>query len=134
MTYELPLLELQTAIYKLLKSSVLLTEKVSGVFDAVPENQPYPYVVIGSPFTNPFDTKVTNGEEINLTIHVWSDYNGKKECYELLNICQQLLNYRHDVTNFKILRIDRKGTQVFDDIDPRIRHGVLNLRYTIKNI
>lgn len=134
MYFDTALWPLQQSIYQRLSADKELIEKVTDVFDSVPENQPYPYVVIGEPSTLPFDTKNTFGEELSIVIHVWSDYEGKKEAYEILNACQKALAYKLELTDFKILKAARLGMQVFDDIDPRIKHGVLRMKYTVKNI
>ncbi|MFJ9462150.1 DUF3168 domain-containing protein [Viridibacillus arvi] len=134
MAYELPFLDLQIAIIKKLKSDTALMAKAKGVFDAVQKNQAFPYITVGEPFSMPFDTKTSNGEELNLTIHVWSQFNGKREAYELLGMCQrQLMQRGYEVSGFKIESIVRKGTQVFDDVDASTKHGVLNMKYTITN-
>ncbi|MED4461861.1 DUF3168 domain-containing protein [Metabacillus fastidiosus] len=134
MSYETALWELQKAIYQRLSSDPVISGMVTGVFDAVPENQAYPYVVIGEPSELPFDTKSTFGEEISIVIHVWSDYAGKKETYNILNACLKSLSYKLDIEGFKLLKVERRGMTVFDDIDPKIKHGVLRMRYTIQNI
>lgn len=134
MTYETALWPLQQAVFQRLSSDPVLSGMVTGVFDHVPENQPFPYVVIGEPSELPFDTKSTFGEEISLVLHVWSDYAGKKEAYNILAACQKALAYRLEVDGFKLLKVERAGKQVFDDIDPRIKHGVLRMRYTINNL
>ncbi len=134
MSYETALWPLQKAIFQRLSSDSTLSGMVTGVFDQVPENQPYPYVVIGEPNELPFDTKNTFGEEISLVIHVWSKYPGKKEAYNILGACQQALAKKLTVDGFRLLKVDRAGKQVFDDIDPVIKHGVLRMRYTISKL
>lgn len=134
MSYETALWPLQKAIFQRLSSDVTLSGVVTGVFDHVPENQPYPYVVIGEPNELPFDTKTSFGEEISLVIHVWSNYPGKKEAYNILGACQRALAYKLSLEGFRLLKVDRAGKQVFDDIDPAIKHGVLRMRYTISNL
>lgn len=134
MSYQTALWPLQVTIYERLSSDPTLSGMVTGIFDYIPENQLYPYVVIGQPTVAPHDTKNTFGEEISLVIHAWSVYDGKKEAYDILNACLSALSYRLDITGFKILKAERTGLQVFDDIDPDIKHGVLRLKYIINNI
>lgn len=116
---------------------------VNGVFDHVPEELPdgsgntvtvtYPYVVIGEPYSQPSDTKTTRGEEVNLTLHAWSEYEGKREIYQILNACTNALKYRLDIEGFSLEKVSWDNMRVFDDIDPRYKHGVLIMRYTLKN-
>ncbi|MBT2661946.1 DUF3168 domain-containing protein [Bacillus sp. ISL-45] len=133
MSYDTALWPLQEAIFQRLDSDVSLKEMITGVFDAVPKDQVYPYVVIGEPTLLPFDTKTVPGEEISLVIHAWSDYAGKKETYNILNSCQKALSYKLELPGFQVLKVERLGIQVFDDIDPRIRHGVLRIKYTLRS-
>lgn len=134
MSFETALWPLQQAIYeRLISFQDLSNTGLTGVFDHVPKDQPFPYVVIGEPTTLPFDTKNTFGEELSLVIHAWSDYPGKKEAYEMLNSCQKALATKLEILEFKILKVERLGMQVFDDIDPRIKHGVLRMKYTIRS-
>ncbi|MBT2680052.1 DUF3168 domain-containing protein [Bacillus sp. ISL-35] len=133
MPYDTALWPLQEAIYQKLEADVSLKNMITGVFDAVPKDQAYPYVVIGEPAMLPFDTKTVPGEEISLVIHAWSDYPGKKETFNILNACQKALSYKLDLPGFWILKVERLGIQVFDDIDPRIRHGVLRMKYTLRS-
>jgi len=133
MSYETALWPLQQAIFQRLSSDPTLSGMITGVFDAVKENQAYPYVMIGEPKALPFDTKNTFGEEISIVIHVWSDYTGKKEAYDILNACLKALSYKLDIQGFELLKAERREMTVFDDINPDIKHGVLRMRYTIKN-
>lgn len=133
MAYETALWPLQQAIYQRLSSSPAVSGLVKGVFDFVPKDQPYPYVVIGEPSTLPFDSKSTFGEEISLVIHVWSDYSGKKEAYSILNACQTALAQRLTIPDFTLEKAERVGMTVFDDNNPELRHGVLRMRYTLTN-
>lgn len=133
MAYETALWPLQQAIYQRFKADVTLSALVTGIFDAVPKDQPFPYVVIGEPNVNPFPTKNTFGEEINLVIHVYSDYSGKKETYNILEACQKALAKRLTIPEFEIEKVVPLGMTVFDDTNPELNHGVFRIRYTINN-
>ncbi|MFL0365379.1 DUF3168 domain-containing protein [Pseudobacillus sp. 179-B 2D1 NHS] len=133
MSYETALWPLQQAVFQRLSSDPVLSGMITGVFDSVEEDQAYPYVVIGEPNQVPFDTKNTFGEEISIVIHVWSNYAGKKEAYNILSACLKALSYKLDIQDFELLKVEKRGMTVFDDINPDIKHGVLRMRYTIKN-
>ena len=55
------------------------TSITSKVFDDVPEGTAYPYVVIGEETAIPMGAKDVDAHEHTLTIHVWSQYRGRKE-------------------------------------------------------
>lgn len=129
---ETALWPLQKSIYQRLSTNAELAAMVTGVFDYVPKDQPYPYITIGEPIADPFDTKTTLGEQIAIVIHTWSQYDGKKESYDLLNKSLQITSRKLQLDDgFKIDLQERTGMQVFDDIDGRTYHGVLRLRFTI---
>ena len=133
MTIQTAMWELQTAIYQRLSSYPALAGKVTGVFDAVDEDQAFPYVTISEPSMLPFTVKQRFGEELTVVLHVWSDYAGKKEAVDIINLCTAALAEKLTLDSFTIQKIDVDSIRVFDDADPRIRHGVLRLRYTIQN-
>lgn len=125
--------ELQAALFQRLSSDPTLSEKVTGVFDAVDENQAFPYITIGEPTMLPFTTKQKFGEELSVVIHVWSIYDGKKEAIDIMNLCLASLSTRLNLNGFTIRKIEVGNIRVFDDADPRIRHGIVPMKYTIQN-
>lgn len=125
--------ELQKGIFQNLTSNPSLTAKVTGVFDSVNEGQEFPYVTISEPIMLPFETKQKFGEELSIVIHAWSTYNGKKEAVDILNLCLSSLSTRMILDGFKVQKVKVDEIRVFDDADPRIRHGILRMKYTIQN-
>lgn len=133
MTIQTAMFELQKGIFNNLTSNPSLTAKVAGVFDSVEEDQAFPYVTIGEPSMLPFETKQKFGEELSIVIHAWSTYNGKKEAIDILNLCLASLSTRMTLEGFTINKVEVDSVRVFDDADPRIKHGVLRMKYTIQN-
>lgn len=127
------MIELQTAIFQRLSSDSDISEKVKGVFDAVEEDQTFPYITIGEPVTEPFLIKQKFVEELSIVIHAWSVYEGKKEAIDILNLVLMALSKRMDLNGFTIEKVDVNQIRVFDDTDPRIKHGIVRMKYTIKN-
>ncbi|MGN7409967.1 DUF3168 domain-containing protein [Sporosarcina sp. SAFN-010] len=125
--------ELQKGIFQNLTSNPSLTAKVTGVFDSVNEGQEFPYITISEPFMLPFETKQKFGEELSIVIHGWSTYNGKKEAIDILNLCLASLAMKMNLDGFAIQKVEVSSMRVFDDADPRIKHGVLTMKYTIQN-
>lgn len=143
--YALPFFELQRVIYQKLTACEALTsiirkdEAELGVYDAVDENTPYPYVTISEPYTSPFDTKTSNIETITFTIHTWwkdnDDYSGKRKTYEMLSACQQTLMARnYSIPGARVLSVARRDTRVIDDNRPSVKHGILTIQYKVQNI
>jgi Protein of unknown function (DUF3168) len=126
---------LQKALFQRLSTDPALTQKITGVFDEVGEDISFPYVTIGEPAMNPFETKSSFGENITVVLHCWSRYPGKKECYELLNLMLQAITKEPFVIEgFSLLRVKiEPNMQVLTDIDEITKHGILRLRFFINN-
>lgn len=122
------LLPLQIALFKRLK------ETGYKVFDYVEHSAEYPYIVVGTPETKEFVTKTNFGEEVIFTIHAWSNYKGKKECYEMLDSALKTISKKHLELNedFKVFKTEMLTLTVIDDIDGRTQHGILRLKFYIK--
>lgn len=122
------LLPLQIALFKRLK------ETGYKVFDYVEHSTEYPYLVVGTPETKEFITKTNFGEEVIFTIHAWSNYKGKKECYEMLDSVLKTISKKHLELNedFKVFKTEMLTLTVIDDIDGRTQHGILRLKFYIK--
>lgn len=122
------LLPLQIALFKRLK------ETGYKVFDYVEHSTEYPYLVVGTPETKEFITKTNFGEEVIFTIHAWSNYKGKKECYEMLDSALKTISKKHLELNekFKVFKTEMLTLTVIDDIDGRTQHGILRLKFYIK--
>jgi len=133
-------LALHTAVYQRLvndaavKALVYKDTKFKGVYDAVPNDVPFPYIVIGEPSETDFDVKLKETVETSLTIHTWSDKAGKTESYKLLQAVSDALAAFLIVTNYEVDYVKKVHTSVFDDIDGVLRHGVLTLEYTLTKI
>ena len=122
------LLPLQIALFKRLK------ETGYKVFDYVEHSTEYPYLVVGTPETKEFITKTNFGEEVIFTIHAWSNYKGKKECYEMLDSVLKTISKKYLELNeeFKVFKTEMLTLTVIDDIDGRTQHGILRLKFYIK--
>ncbi|PZX07900.1 uncharacterized protein DUF3168 [Psychrobacillus insolitus] len=128
------------AIYSRLLNDVPVTALVKktvegieykGVYDHLTEDTPYPYIVIGEPRTDPFEVKNTDVEDVFITLHIWSNYSGKKEAYDILSACHEAFKYKLAITGHTVIKTSWSGAQVFDDIDATLRHGVITLKFTL---
>lgn len=135
MTMRTSIWPLHKAIYARLQQDEAVLERVSGVYDFVDKNTAFPYIVVGDPTILPFETKTSYGEDITLVVHCFSQYNGKKEAYEILNLVLQSLSSKKLELGFGFRVIDFKldQIQVFEDIDNTTKHGVVTLHYWINN-
>lgn len=82
---------LQQAVLSRLKADAALMGRISGVFDAVKPDKPFPYVTIGEATAIPYRSMQQFGEECTITLHIWSQYNGFKEAAEILDRLNRIL-------------------------------------------
>lgn len=121
---------LQTAIYNRLANDVTVTARVTGIFDAVPQGQAYPYVTLGEDTSTDDGTKTFYQEEITKTLHVWSKHKGKKEAQEILSLVLESITSEPLVLTggFSVQFSQLEMLEVFPDKDDTTRHGVMRLR------
>lgn len=87
------LLQAQKLVFDTLNGNVS-----AGVYDDVPDQPPgkpeqdMPYVVITGDVADSWDTDSWVGERCTIELHVWSAYQGKKECKEIMAEIYALLH------------------------------------------
>lgn len=130
------MLSLQKELYQILSKDQQLKSKIKGVFDYVDEDSKFPIITIGDCVSSDYSTSSFDGEEVVQDVHIWSKYKGNKEVKELLSIATEVIfrDLRTLEGGFEIDLIKRDGIEVFTDIDPTVKHGVLRLRITIREI
>lgn len=129
------MLEIQTSIFEKLEDSSSLDSLVTGIFDDVPDDQPFPYISISEVSENNFNTFDRDGKESVFTISIWSRYEGFKECYEILEVVNDLLNYQElSVNNYTTVYIRSDGTQVLKDPDGLTRHINVDFRVIVQEV
>jgi hypothetical protein len=128
------LTEIQQAIYSRLTGDATLMGKITGVFDQVPENQPFPYVTIGEYTSVPFRTMTRFGEEVTVTLHIWSQYNGFKEALDILDDMNRLLADKEDitVTGYDLVACFYEFSETLRDPDGMTRHVPVRYRFIVQ--
>ena len=121
---------LQSSIYSTLSNDNNLTSTLgASVFDDVPENTSYPYIVLGEDTANEYDTKDVNGSTSSLTIHVWSEYKGSKETKQIMDRVHDLLHDSNiSVSGFNLINLRFEFSDIMRDPDGITRHGVIRFR------
>ena len=123
---------LQQAVYGALTGDAAVQALLGNparVFDHVPQDSAFPYVVVGEATSGPFDTKTEDGLDQTLTIHTWSRYRGLKETKEIMAAVADALDDQalavsgHDLV---LLRLTFGATVL--DPDGLTRHGVQRFR------
>lgn len=103
------------------------------VYDNVPKNASFPYVVIGEDTHVPFDTDDSLGSESTVTIHVWSRYRGKKEAKQIQGeIYDALTRQELELDGYDLITIEFEYSDVLLDPDGITRHGVQRFRAIVE--
>lgn len=111
----------------------LSDELSTPVYDDVPRNAAFPYVVVGEDTHVPFDTDDSLGSESTVTIHVWSRYRGKKEAKQIQGeIYDALTRQELTVKDHDLITIEFEYSDVVLDPDAITRHGVQRFRAIVE--
>lgn len=80
---------LQSALYSKLTENAalcsLLAAGSGGVYDEVPRDAVFPYIVIGDMTAAREDTQQTHAEDVRMTLHVYSRGAGQRECKRIID-------------------------------------------------
>lgn len=106
------------------------------IFDANPENEPYPYFAMGEMTARNWSDKFEDGQEVYSTIHIWSQYRGRKEVDQMADILEQALTSSplELGPNFEAALDRFDSYNLIIDIDGITRHGIVRMKYLIEEI
>jgi len=123
-----PELALQEALYQRLKNSLS-----TPVYDAVPDDAPYPFVALGETTAVDESAKGENVLKVTSTLHIFSQYAGMKEAKDILNQIYIALTQRKlDLSpDFRIIRDKLDGVTNLRE-DESTRHSVVRWWYLIE--
>lgn len=115
---------IQAALYSALSGNISAT-----VYDHVPEDSSFPYVVIGEDMPNQWDTDTEQGFETVLTLHFWSRYRGKKEVKELTDEVYDLLHRKSlAISGQYTVNLMWESSEILLDPDGLTYHGLADYR------
>lgn len=90
--------ETQNALYTVLSNDSALSALITGVFDAVPQTQTFPYIVLGDMIQVPDDSfgdETSHTYNITATLHIWSRAQGFAEALTINRQIYRLLHRQH---------------------------------------
>jgi len=106
------------------------------VLDHVPSGTDFPYVEMGESLVTPWITKSSGGEEITLTFHVWSSYEGFLEAINLSSRLISLLmeNDLSLIESQNVVSCSLVSREVTKEWTPNgiIRHGIVRFAWQIQ--
>jgi len=122
-------LKIQEAIFGLLSGSPGVDYEV---YDDVPQDGTYPYIVIGEASSGEFDTKTFNGFETGVVIHSWSRYDGRQEVKEMMGaVYAALHNVLIEVEDFNTVLCLFEFSETLLEDDGITRHGIQRFNLVI---
>ena len=125
--------ELQKSIFTALNNNVTgVSSAKIPIYDDVPEGTVYPYVVIGEETSSNNGTKTLDGVEHTLTLHVWSQYRGRREIKEIMqSVYEKLNNTAITVTGASLVNIRQEFSNTLAEQDGITRHGIMRFRAVV---
>lgn len=128
-----PALPLQAALLASLKSSGGVGTD-DRVYDSIPKNADFPYVVVGDDQVIGDDTDCGDGSEVICRIHGWSRAVGYPEVKAIAaNIRQRVMSTNFALTGFTVDVVEFLQTQFLKDPDGLTRHSVTEFRFLIQH-
>lgn len=139
-------LPVQRAIYDKLINSTALAALLAAdpdggsptrpaVYDKPPQAQfpestdAFPFVTIGEFTAAEADTDDVDGQELTVTLHVWSRYNGSKEIKQISDVLHDVLHDAAlDVSGQHQVYCFWEFAESIPDPDPKVQHGVTRFR------
>lgn len=116
----------QTAVYGALVANAGVTALIgSRVYDHVPADAAFPYVVIGETEAEPFDDKTKSGMVQAFGVHTWSRARGAKEAKDVMAAVSAALHRAGlTVTGHELAWIRFTESELMLEDDGLTRHGV----------
>lgn len=123
-------LGIQSAIFTKLSGDSTLMALVTGVYDSLPANTPYPYAVIGEDTEVAWNALTKIGREVTVTIHIFSQEAGMKQAKTIASRITSLIE-RQTLSASGITTVSSKLDLAlfFTDPDGITRHGVVRFRF-----
>ena len=129
--------ELQKTVFSALNSGNITdydSTAITGVFDDVPQGTAYPYIVVGEETAIDVSSKDRDIFEHTLTVHVWSQYRGRRD---IKVIMKQVHDILHDssltVSGGSMVNMRQEFQTTLLEGDGITRHGVIRFRAVVSD-
>lgn len=114
---------IQRTLYDVLTGDVDLTAVISGVYDHVPEEAAFPYIVIGEATAVSSGALDRWGRRSAVTLHIWSAYHGWAEALTIVDHLVRLLDEQAlAVPGHEFVACRHEQTVTLRDPDADLRH------------
>lgn len=129
--------ELQKALFTELTGASALTTLLGGsyIYDHVPQEHDFPFVVIGEADLTDRGSHTTEGFTADLTVHSWVRSKGRKDLHLIMEqIDTALHNVSISVSGHNLLTLRREFNNTLVEPDGVTYHGVQTFRALIEQI
>lgn len=125
--------ELQKAVYAQLSGDATLLALVNGIFDFVPQDTDFPYIIIKNPRVSDWSTKTTQGAKVDFEVEIFTRERGSKSCFEIIDRIDELLDDASlTVTGHTLVDLQTGSAQVTQQRDGLTYHGILRFNTTLE--
>jgi hypothetical protein len=124
-------LALQTALRGKLLASSTVTAFIgpAAVFDDVPQGTKCPYLHLGDIETRDWSTQTRRGHEHIVSLHVWSDYRGRKQALDIIEAVDGALDGASlALTGHVLVSLSAIFWTVLHELGNGLYHGIMRLR------
>jgi hypothetical protein len=124
-------LALQTALRAELLASSPVTALLgpAAVFDDVPQGRSCPYLHLGDIETRDWSTQTRRGHEHIVSLHVWSDYRGRKQALDIIEAVDRALEGGGlALTGHGLVNLSTIFWTVLHELGNGLYHGIMRLR------
>jgi len=122
---------LQTSIYQALAADAGILALLGSprIFDDVPQRAELPYLTIGQSTVRDWSTGTDAGDEHQLTLHVWSRAEGRRETQQLMAALKAALHDRQlDLDGHRLIHLRHELSEARREADGETYHGIVRLR------
>ena len=122
---------LQQSVFAKLTADATLLALLGAprVYDDVPQGTDFPYLTFGQSTARDWSTGSDEGNEHILTLHVWSQANGKRQAHEIMGAVRGAL---HDqplaLSGHRLVNLRHEFSEARRDPDGDTTHGIARFR------
>lgn len=106
---------------------------VERIFDDIPEDAEFPYLVIGDAQVVGDDDDCADASILTVQIHTWSRDPGWPQTNEMLAAVRGAMKADFTIAGFDVVDQTFEQTQRLRDPDGKTRHGVFEYRFLIQH-
>ncbi|MEM6498723.1 MAG: DUF3168 domain-containing protein [Pseudomonadota bacterium] len=127
---------MQRSVYAALIANQTLNGLLGGqrVFDHVPRNTALPYITFGPSSERDWSTSDDVAQELQLSLHVWTEAKGRRLAEEIMTIIRSVL---HDqtllVSGFRLVNLRHENSSLNRVSDGGTLQGIVRLRAVLES-